>query len=205
MVAHFLSPFSQTALFEEDPSTWASSDDWETPTWLAKAMAGRSHKRTLELAAGTGQIAQFLPVGSVCVELNALRVEIGKRRAPHCAWYLGDSTTPAIQGVIGKFDTIITNPPFSVGIEFVRAAANLLSPEGLAHYLLPSAYFQSKERGMAFYKIHRATGLSIVGVTNLVGRAAYLRDGVPESGRMCDDSIFTLGFGSSAVDFLFAE
>ena len=198
---------AQQALFEDSsaPATWTGSDDWETPDWLAKTLAGRARKRTLEPAAGTGQIAQYLPERSVCVEINSHRTAIGRDRAGHCIWYSGDLLSPAMMGAIGRFDTIVANPPFSVGMDFIVACADLLNPDGLAHFLLPSSFFQTIGRGMRMHRLSQNHGLTIIAKTELVGRVAYLRNGKRVSGRQRDDAIFTLGFGPAAIDFLFAE
>lgn len=62
-------------------------DCWETPDLVAQKMAAKvlpSDRLIMESAAGTGQIAQFLPPGSFCCEIKPLRVEKLKLKAPHC-------------------------------------------------------------------------------------------------------------------------
>lgn len=187
-------PAIQQVLFGDPiPPTWTGSDDWETPGWLAKAMAGLAHGRTLEMAAGTGQIAQFLP-GSTCIEINPARVAVGRSRAPECDWVCGSALDPFVQGQVGRFDTIITNPPFSLGVDFIKATAALLIPGGVAYFLLPSTFLQTKGCGGAFRRLAATHQLHLVGKTELVGRPAYLMDGVEVSGRKCDDAIFAIAY-----------
>jgi hypothetical protein len=173
------------------------ADDWETPNEVAQWMV--SLLRTdegviMEPAAGTGQIAKHLPKGSLCVELNPLRYITGKALYPHCHWINDNWLMPQI----GVIDCIIGNPPFSLGIEFLAAGARRLNkrnPNARILFLLPTAFFQAQCRAAQLAK----TGLSITHEWRIAGRVAYLKDGIPHTGRQCSDSVFELKLNSKPV------
>ena len=53
-------------------------DCWETPSLVAQKMAAlitKSDRRVIKPAAGTGQIAQYLPTGSFCCEIKPNRLQ----------------------------------------------------------------------------------------------------------------------------------
>ena len=60
---------------------------WETPDHIAQkisTLVQRGDRLIMEPAAGSGQIAQYLPPGSFCCEIKPLRVQSLKLKAPHC-------------------------------------------------------------------------------------------------------------------------
>ncbi len=92
--------YRQISLFPlPDIETDFTLDDWETPDDVASSMAalvktsdGRGanrlrHRRVLEPAAGSGQIAQFLPTGSLCCEIKPHRVALGNRKLLNAIGY----------------------------------------------------------------------------------------------------------------------
>lgn len=104
-------------------------DCWETPSVVAQKMAAlitKSSRRVMEPAAGTGQISQYLPTGSFCCEIKPNRLQHLKLKASHCHAIQADflclawDTPPLSEFSQLKqgFDLVITNPPFSLAIEF---------------------------------------------------------------------------------------
>jgi hypothetical protein len=185
---------------------WLTSDDWETPDHIARLMADLvfPDERCLEPSAGGGQIAQYLPTGSDCVEISPRRVERGKVLAPDQNWFCADFFQFAKEQR-GQYDCIITNPPFSKGVEFIATCLELLSTSKVARLilLLPCDYFQAQKRAELFGRLpaHISEALPIV------GRVAYLKNGVPVSGRQIYDTVYLIqrGFCSkfrSEVRFL---
>jgi hypothetical protein len=194
----------QVALFStQDYSVvkdgWCS-DDWETPPQVARYMAqialrrtegaGSENLRWLEPSAGKGNIAQYLPNGTVCVESNPLRHLVGA--VPYQKWICGDFLAYAASGRAGKFDMIVGNPPFSLGCEFIAACAGLLTDNGRILFLLPTDYFQASGRAKAF----RRSGLCITHKWEIVGRVGYEQEGIACDGRQCNDSVFELRLSS---------
>lgn len=152
----------QISLFPlQNLETDFSADDWETPSDVASSMAAlvkTSDRRVLEPAAGSGQIAQFLPPGSLCCEIKPHRVALGKHIAPQCHWLQADffslnlESLPLsdIEQLSQGYDLIITNPPFSHCIEFLQQGLKLLNRNNLQVrllYLLPVDFCSSVERG----------------------------------------------------------
>lgn len=48
----------------------------------------------------------------VCIELNPLYVEVGKKLVPEATWICADALDPATWAGLGQFDGAISNPPF---------------------------------------------------------------------------------------------
>jgi hypothetical protein len=119
------------------PLIWAGPDNRETPEQTAKALANLTYQHTLEMAAGVGQIAQPLPPGNACIEVNHAWVVVGQSHAPRYKRVCASVLDPLVQEQIGRFDTIATSLFFSTKIEFVKTSASLLVPGGVACFLLP--------------------------------------------------------------------
>lgn len=205
----------QISLFPlQNLETDFTADDWETPDNVASSMAAlvkTSDRRVLEPAAGSGQIAQFLPTGSNCCEIKPYRVSLGRQKAPQCHWIQADffeldlespllgNSNQASQG----YDLIITNPPFSRCIEFLELGLKLLNrnnPQARLLYLLPVDFCSSVERGQAL----RALDCHIHHEYRILNRVAYLRDGKAYKGRQIYDAVFDIrpGTQSGAISFL---
>lgn len=187
-----------------------SSDDWESPDDTARKIASLvlpSDLTILEPAAGTGQIAKFLPAGSIAVEIQHGRYQIGRSKASSCAWYCADFLNPKFRFDRGDtrndgFDLVATNPPFSIGMQFIARSLSLLNPSyehARLLFLLPADYFQAKGINQAFSSldchIHR--------VYQFVGRIAYLESGVAKSGRMRNDCVFDIRLGKHQGGVIF--
>jgi predicted RNA methylase len=106
-----------------------TSDDWETPDPVALKIASLvlpTDKRIIEPAAGTGQIAKFLPTRSnprvKAIELKPGRCTLGAQKAPNCDWYNEDffSLARQFEAEQTRFDLFTGNPPFSLGMKFYR-------------------------------------------------------------------------------------
>jgi hypothetical protein len=93
----------------------------------------------LEPSAGTGGLADHMPKGRVtCVEISELHCKVleGKGYAPIRADFLELASTSQC-----RYDRIVMNPPYSEGrwLAHVKAAAELLTPEGRLVAILPAS------------------------------------------------------------------
>lgn len=191
-----------------------TADDWETPDDVASSMAAlilSSDRRVLEPAAGSGQIAQFLPAGTFCCEIKPYRVSLGRQKAPHCHWIQSDFFSldlespllTDIKQLTQGYDLIITNPPFSHCIDFLQLGLKLLNrnnPDARLLYLLPIDFCSSMERGQAF----QALDCHIHHEYRILNRVAYIRDGKAYKGRQIYDAVFDIrpGNQTGAISFL---
>lgn len=177
-----------------------SSDDWETPPEVARFMSSlvqSSELLIMEPAAGTGAIAQHLPNGTTCVELNPIRHMAGM--VPYQKWLCENfldyaenlceywHETGETNNTRG-FHLIIGNPPFSFGMEFLQSAFTILRDEGRILFLLPSEFFQSQARAAALKDI----GLCITRQWSIAGRVGFIKQGKVCNQRQCYDSVFEL-------------
>ena len=182
----------QLSLIPSAPDTWETSDDWETPNDLARRIAGMVKPRDrfiIEPSAGTGQIAQYLPPGAWCFESNSCRCSIGAENYGQHQWHMCDFlevTNDDLPG-IGYADLIIGNPPFSLWTEFLAHALGLIHGGGRVIFLGPCDQFHKPNelKKLAKWKDR------IQAIPHpIVGRVAYLKDGIQVSGRQVYDSIF---------------
>ena len=90
----------------------------------------------LEPSAGQGGIADYLPAGSMLIEVSALHCEILKGKG-HSNVVQGDFLNISL----GKFDRIVMNPPFSDGRwqAHVEHAAGMLADCGVLVAIVPSS------------------------------------------------------------------
>jgi hypothetical protein len=207
--------FQQTSLFPlPDYEPDFTPDCWETPDHIAQRMASLvlpSDRRIMEPAAGTGQIAQYLPPGSFCCEIKPNRVQRLRLKAPHCQPIQADFLSlergmpplSEFEGLHQGFDVIVTNPPFSLAIEFIEQGLRLLNtgnPSARLLYLLPIDFCSSVERGKAF----QALECHIHHEYRILNRVAYMRDGKPQKGRQIYDAVFDIRqcILAGAVSFL---
>lgn len=194
---------AQLSLIDESAVEW-DSDSYETPDWLARKMADlvmKSDRRILEPAAGSGQIAKHLPPYSTCFEVKQSRIESGLIQAGFQNWHLQDFLSGHYPE--RQLDLIITNPPFSKAMQFIERGLQLLdrhNPDSRLLYLLPGDTFASKERNAHF----QALDCHIRHRYEVVGRVAYLKQGVPQQGRQIQDAVFDIrpGKAGSCVTFI---
>lgn len=215
LFANLLKMYHQISLFPlQNLEADFTSDDWETPDDIASSMAAlikTSERLVLEPAAGSGQIAQYLPPLSFCCEIKPYRVSLGRQKAPQCQWTQSDffSLDPEISLLSDPdksrhgCDLVITNPPFSRCIDFIQHGLKLLNrnnPDARLLYLLPVDFCSSVERGQAF----QALECHIHHEYRILNRVAYLRDGKAYKGRQIYDAVFDIrpGTRSGAVSFL---
>lgn len=204
---------------------WESGDDWETPDSIARAMANLllpSDKRVLEPSAGTGQIVKFLPSGISqdstdkvvwCLEPNPKRFQ-ELRKISFSPFHEKNGSVRFPISTLDffedlnvfprhKFDLLITNPPFSKIKTFVQHGLTLLSPENPTArllYLLPIDWMSLK----SVSEWWKDTDAHIHHVYAVEGRIAYLKNGVPISGRRRNDAIFDIrpGRDGAAISYL---
>jgi len=93
----------------------------------------------LEPSAGQGGIADYLPAGSMLVEVSALHCEILKEKG-HSNVVQGDFLNLSL----GKFDRIVMNPPFSDGRwqAHTEKAASHLADDGVLVAIVPASAWQ---------------------------------------------------------------
>ncbi|MEX6780338.1 DUF4942 domain-containing protein [Pseudomonas aeruginosa] len=110
----------------------------------AARLDARPGHNCCEPQAGTGDLAQYLPMESTtCIELAQVRVKVleskGYRtvKADFLEWALNNSST--------RFDRILMNPPFSHGraAAHLEAAASLLATDGRLVAILPASMINS--------------------------------------------------------------
>jgi hypothetical protein len=174
---------NQLALFEESVtlSDDFTNDDYETPDWLAAAIANLvlpTDREIFEPFAGSGQIAKYLPSDrSVkCIEIKHSRFLKGKDNAPFATWVNSNFFNH-----ISKYgcDLIISNPPFSLCVEAVAKSLELLndSPNSRLLFLMPLDWNCSQSRAKAWESLNA----HIHHVYPVADRVDYLKDGIPMS------------------------
>lgn len=213
-----MNQLNQLALFEEVTTDDFTNDDYETPSWLAIALANLvlpTDGLILEPFAGSGQIAKYLPTDrSVeCVELKYSRFLSGQNNAPFTTWVNGDFFKDVS---IWGCDLVITNPPFSLCVEAVAKSLQLLndSPNSRLLFLMPLDWNCSQARSKAW----DALDAHIHHIYPIADRVDYLKEGIPmskqqkflngvpqfkngkpvmNSGRKCYDAVFDIRLGKN--------
>lgn len=110
-------------VFDFSKPAVANPHDWyPTPAWCTRsllAVLDVKGKSVLEPCAGTGAIAEVLRAAGARVSC----IEIDQQRADECGAECGDFLAlPAdpLREPALRFDLVITNPPFSLAMEFVE-------------------------------------------------------------------------------------
>lgn len=197
----------QLSLFTQvDTDEW-NSDLWQTPANVASLMSKLilpSDRYILEPCAGTGQIAKFLPVGSYANELLWSRYKQGMQSSPSCIWSNEDFLNSDVWEC-DCFDLIITNPPFSMCVEFIRRSLSLLNPnnpDARLLFLLPLDWNCPIGRATAWSKLDAR----IHHVYRYKGRVTYLdATGTPQKGRQCSDAVFDIRLGKLGANDTYLE
>jgi len=178
----------QTSLFTETAATFIGSDDYETPDRIARYMASliRPHEHfIIEPSAGTGNISAHLPDGSHCVERNPARWAIGSTKQPQHHWVCADYLGFEPDVIMNRgADVVIGNPPFSLWVEFLNHSLQLIHRRGRVLFLGPCDTFHKPSTLKALAEPVTVNPMPIV------GRVAYMRDGVAMQGRQIYDSVF---------------
>jgi adenine-specific DNA methylase len=173
-----------------------TSDDYETPDNVAQKIASLvlpSDLDILEPAAGTGQIVKAIPAKIdrkiLAVEIKKNRFNIGSSACASAIW--AKTNFLELDFSIAVFDLVVTNPPFSLGIEFIEQSLKLLNlnyKHARLLFLLPHDFFHSTKRNAEFSRLD----CHIHQVYGLINRVAYIKDGKALSGRQVYDSVFDL-------------
>jgi SAM-dependent methyltransferase len=147
------------------------------------ALVTSEDRRILEPCAGTGQIVKYLQQPGLqgkyihANEIKLERVEKGKQNAPWAWWSNVDFLSTKIEA---SFDVIITNPPFSICLDFIERSLELLdksNPNARLLFLLPVDWACSQGRAARW----KSLDAHIAKIYLLAGRQDYLKDGVPAS------------------------
>jgi hypothetical protein len=192
---------NQLELIASPKNTWETSDDWETPDDLAQriaAMVRADDAFIIEPSAGTGNIAKYLPKGTLCIEQNSCRCSIGAETYSQHQWMLGDfldtnhthmwwPSWPDSKSTRTHCipDLVIGNPPFSLWTEFLVHALEIGSSRVL--FIGPCDQFH---KPTVWKKLGPWADRIKVIPHPILGRVSYLKDGVPVQGRQVYDSIF---------------
>ena len=123
----------------------------KTPLRLAKFVASlreRGETRFVDLMAGHGNIAMFLPqTDLLAVEKNETRANIGEVRVPEATWVNYDIQDPQfIESVVVRnkmpYDRVFCNPDFECAFRAIFVALMLI--RGVCHLLiLPTCWCMS--------------------------------------------------------------
>jgi Predicted RNA methylase len=186
-------------------------DNYDTPDYIAQKMAKLAYGRCCEPAAGLGAIANHLPSFTTCIEIDPERFERGRLSSPHSIyWHLFDFLDR--EKCNSRFDTIITNPPFSQLLPYIRRGLEVVNEGGQLVYLMPLSWMGAQGRAAEW----QAMDAHISRVLVIPGRVDYLTDGVPMSqqvrakdgkkmgGRRETDAVFIIkpGAGPKFHDYI---
>jgi|SRR4028119_802801 Predicted RNA methylase len=156
-------------------------DNYDTPDNIALKMSKLAYGRCCEPAAGLGAIAKHLPKNSFCVEIDRDRFDVGQKVAPHCDWHWFNFLMPPNKNE--RFDTVITNPPFSQLLGFINSGLQRLNPDGQLVYLMPHNWLGAQGRASEWQKMDAHISRVLV----IPGRVDYLTNGTPMSKQFRDD------------------
>lgn len=126
-----------------------ADDFYATPPWCTRLLLDTltlpDGLRVLEPAAGEGAIVKELVAANPRMQLQAVEIDEvrGKRAAKQCPTTNANflEWRPSI-----KFDLIVTNPPFALAMDFVKAALPLLTQKGTCAMLLRLNWLASMKR-----------------------------------------------------------
>jgi hypothetical protein len=161
-------------------------------------------KVCVDLGAGTGSFSGALPPSSLCVEINDRRCAKGRTLKPEMEWLNTDALSPDFfRDRFGKFDLVISNPDFEVGLQFLFLGlcmirntclsdrSQSMSPDdtksGRLIFLLPSDFFEASNLRARIFKLldfHIETEYKL-------GHLCYYED-QPQSQKLTCDSLFVL-------------
>lgn len=125
-------------------------DFYETPAWCTRSIMSHMPRfsSALDPCAGKGAILSAVDQWGSYLNLHAIEIDSDRSAK------INDSVTSSV--VCGdalviewpKVDLIITNPPYSLALPFVKRACDYLSQwgKGQAAFLLRLAFLESKER-----------------------------------------------------------
>lgn len=121
-----------------------------TPDELAKKIASMTEgTHVLDICSGTGAITKYIDAESIiCVEKNKSLIS-NTTQIENCTTITGDITERNVINKLinfNKFNSIISNPPFSIAFEIMVFGKHMLKPDGKMILLLPSGFFETKTR-----------------------------------------------------------
>jgi hypothetical protein len=173
----------------------------ETPATLARALAQcaldlADDNQVVELMAGSGAITEGLPPGTLAIEWDSARGELGRSRAPHATWLSEDCFSEAVltRALTEHASVCVANPEFADTLAVLRVCQEWVLPKGEGQkpgqivLLLPSNIFDNS----AVWQDFAVLQLRVVEELR-VGRWAYY----PEYGarKRAADSIFIFELG----------
>lgn len=100
--------------------------------------------RFLEPAAGDGRIAEFVTAEEIVFVDITRRELVVEPTKFHETCFI--ALTPKLRAQSPPFDLIVTNPPFSMALAFVKLSLSLLAPGGKACFLMRANFFHSHAR-----------------------------------------------------------
>jgi len=179
------------------------NDNWQTPSKIAKSMADlvQAEEYTiLEPCAGTGQIvAEILKLSGKSVyanEINGSKCLRARANYPRAFWSDRDFLRHQLPFSCSSLDLIITNPPFSLAVDFIGKSLELIKREGRLLFLLPLDWNCAKGRAKEWKKLDA----HIRHVYRIEGRVGYLgANGVAQNGRQCCDAVFDIRLGRNGA------
>lgn len=202
----------QLSLLPHTQSEEFTSDDYETPCNVARAMASlvrEDEQHILEPFAGTGQIAQFLPNNVLCNEIKHSRFLKGLNRTG-LSWINEDFFQPQSMTIGESYDLIISNPPWSLSMDAVERSLELIHSNGRILFLMPLDWNCSQQRSRRWmsldahirhvYRIPKRIDYLVDGIpcSQMIktrnGEPVFKPSGKPEmmSGRQCYDAVFDI-------------
>jgi len=140
-----------------------------TPMDMASALAietghleAKRKHRVLDLCAGIGRLSWGVlnhhslnrdNIELVCLELNPDFVRVGQAVLPEATWIQGSFLNPALISTLGRFDLVISNPPFAKIPQHERA--ELPYNGGLMEYAACQVALQVGDAGVFILPQHR--------------------------------------------------
>ena len=133
-----------------------ADDFYATPGWCTRALLRTMDLApglsVLEPAAGEGAIVQELVSSGVSLKIQAVEVDESRCRKVSKLCKTDNSNFLEWKSP-GKFDLIITNPPFALAMDFATASLRILAANGTCAMLLRLNWLASMKRA-AFLKTH---------------------------------------------------
>lgn len=135
--------------------------EYTTPPALAKYIGEMINPgNNLDLCAGDGAITNHIDGRVTCLEVDADRLaKIKPKKARRIRGDMMDERVVEHLLTLGKFDNVVSNPPFHLAFEALVLAQHLLRRNGKAIFLLPTEFFTSTLTRRKLYANLR--GLSI--------------------------------------------
>jgi hypothetical protein len=178
-----------------------TSDDYETPPEIAQKIAGlikSTDRRILDPCAGRGAMVRYIAADRdgdrvTAIEIKRSRVADGRILAPQAEWICGNFLSLNPKDYVYQ-DVVITNPPFSCGMDILERSLlwlNPTNPRARLLFLLPGDYFASCERSDRFESLD----CHISHRYRIRGRVDYIKEGDRIKGRQISDCVHEIKLG----------